>query len=221
MMEQRNIILDNRNIPYEIHYKKIKNCYLRVEQGKIKISTSDFYSIEDIENLIIKNKQKILQQIDHYQNKVVYQNNGYVYIFNQKYKLIVRDLKINKCVIHDQDIYIYTSRLQETLDMFLKELLYQYARKRIEEYLMRDFDLKMPEIQIKKMKSRWGACYYLKNKICLSLNLIHLEQDLIDYVIVHELCHFLEANHSKTFYHEIEKRIPDYRLKEKRLKENT
>ncbi|MGN1181520.1 MAG: hypothetical protein ACI4SR_00825, partial [Faecalibacillus sp.] len=77
MMEQRNIILDNRNIPYEIHYKKIKNCYLRVEQGKIKISTSDFYSIEDIENLIIKNKQKILQQIDHYQNKVVYQNNGY------------------------------------------------------------------------------------------------------------------------------------------------
>ena len=50
-------------------------------------------------------------------------------------------------------------------------------------------------------------------------NLIYIDKELIDYVIVHELCHFIEANHSKQFYHEIEKRIPDYRDKEKRLKE--
>ena len=105
------------------------------------------------------------------------------------------------------------------MDCFLKEQLSQYLEKRIQDYLQNDFFMKMPAIQIKKMKSRWGACYYRNHKICFSLNLIYIDKELIDYVIVHELCHFIEANHSKQFYHEIEKRIPDYRDKEKRLKE--
>ena len=48
---------------------------------------------------------------------------------------------------------------------------------------------------------------------------VHLEKDLIDYVIVHELCHFLQANHSRYFYNEIEKRIPNYKECIRRLKE--
>ena len=51
------------------------------------------------------------------------------------------------------------------------------------------------------------------------LSLVHLEKDLIDYVIVHELTHFLQANHSALFYQEIEKRMPDYKQRIKRLKE--
>lgn len=219
MKEERKIILNNQIVPYEIQYKNIKNCYLRIEQGKVKISTSRYYSLLEIENLIRKNQETILQQMSSYQPKVIYQDKGYVYLFNQKYNLVVRDLKIKKCVRHSQDIYIYCSRIQETLDAFLKEQLYDYAKKRIQIYMMNDFHLLMPDIDIKKMKSRWGACYYLKNKVCLSLNLVFLPKDLIDYVIIHELCHFIESNHSKRFYKELEKRLPDYKLKEKRLKE--
>ena len=51
------------------------------------------------------------------------------------------------------------------------------------------------------------------------LSLIHLEKNLIDYVIVHELTHFLQPNHSKQFYLEIEKRMPDYKTRQQRLKE--
>ena len=72
---------------------------------------------------------------------------------------------------------------------------------------------------IKFYKGRWGCCFYKENKVCFNISLIHLEKDLIDYVIVHELCHFLQANHSKEFYKEIEKRIPDYKQRIKRLKE--
>ena len=131
MKEERKIILNNQIVPYEIQYKNIKNCYLRIEQGKVKISTSRYYSLLEIVNLIRKNQETILQQIHNYQPKVIYQDKGYVYLFNQKYNLVVRDLKIKKCVRHSQDIYIYCSRIQETLDAFLKEQLYDYARKRI------------------------------------------------------------------------------------------
>lgn len=219
MIEQRNIILNEQTVPYEIHYKKIKNCYLRVEQGKIKISASSRHSIKMIENLIKDHQDAVLKQLNSYEEKVVYQDQGYVFLFNKKYRLVVKDVKVKKCVIHDDEIYIYSSHIQETLDRFLKEKLYDYISVKIQDYLKNDFYLAYPEIQIKKMKSRWGACFYQNQKVCFNFYLVHLEYDLIDYVIVHELCHFIEANHSRRFYLEIEKRLPDYRDKEKRLKE--
>lgn len=198
MNVKRMIVLNQQTIPYEIEYKKIKNCYLRVRQGKIKISASPFHSIEMIEYLIKTHQDMILKQIDSYEEKVNYQNNGYVFLFHKKYRLVVRNFNIKKCAIHQDEIYIYF---------------------KIQDYLKNDFDLPFPEIQIKKMKSRWGACFYQKNKVCFNFSLVHLDYDLIDYIIVHELCHFIEANHSRRFYLEIEKRLPDYRRQEKRLKE--
>lgn len=219
MIDQRTIVLNNRIVPYGIHYKNIKNCYLRIQQGQIKISASKFHSIKIIEDLIKEHQDTILKQIDSYIEKVSYQDNGFVFLFNKEYRLVVKDLKTRKCVIHHDDIYIYSSRIKDTLDMFLKEQLCCYISLKISEYLKTDFHLPFPEIQIKKMKSRWGACFYQKNKVCFNFVLVHLDYDLIDYVIIHELCHFIEANHSKRFYLELEKRLPDYKLKEKRLKE--
>ena len=77
----------------------------------------------------------------------------------------------------------------------------------------------MPYIQIKNYKGRWGSCFYKENKVTFNSSLIHLDKELIDYVIVHELAHFIEANHSSKFYKEIEKRMPDYKIRQKRLKE--
>lgn len=219
MNVKRMIVLNQQTIPYEIEYKKIKNCYLRVRQGKIKISASPFHSIEMMEDLIKTHQDMILKQIDSYEEKVNYQNNGYVFLFHKKYRLVVRNFNIKKCAIHQDEIYIYSSHIKDTLDGFLKEQLYHYIYFKIQDYLKNDFDLPFPEIQIKKMKSRWGACFYQKNKVCFNFSLVHLDYDLIDYIIVHELCHFIEANHSRRFYLEIEKRLPDYRRQEKRLKE--
>ena len=87
------------------------------------------------------------------------------------------------------------------------------------EYLKSNFSLNMPVIQIKKLKARWGACFSNQNKVCFNLVLVHLEKELIDYVIVHELCHFIQPNHSKLFYQEVHKRLPDYKEREKKLKE--
>ena len=81
------------------------------------------------------------------------------------------------------------------------------------------FILPMPAVEIKKYKSRWGACYPKINKVSFNLALVHLNYELIDYVIVHELCHFLQPNHSKQFYQEIKKRLPNYKQCEKKLKE--
>lgn len=74
-------------------------------------------------------------------------------------------------------------------------------------------------ITIRNQKTRWGSCSSSGN---LNFNclLMLMPSDIIDYVVVHELCHRKEMNHSKAFWSEIEKVLPDYRERVKWLKDN-
>ena len=61
------------------------------------------------------------------------------------------------------------------------------------------------------MKTRWGVCNIKTNIVTLNSRLIRYEDGVIDYVIIHELSHFIEANHSKKFWNEVGIRMPDYK----------
>jgi predicted metal-dependent hydrolase len=72
-------------------------------------------------------------------------------------------------------------------------------------------------IKVSKAKRRWGSCSS-KGVINLSYRLAQLPNALIDYVIVHELCHLRHMDHSKAFWREVEARYPSYRQAHKELK---
>lgn len=65
-------------------------------------------------------------------------------------------------------------------------------------------------LTIRDMKTRWGSCTP-KKRILLNVGLIHVAPHLIDYVIVHELCHLKELNHSAAYYALLDKVMPDWR----------
>ena len=75
-------------------------------------------------------------------------------------------------------------------------------------------------ITITGAKTRYGSCSG-KNSISFSFYLMRYPEEAIDYVVVHELCHILHHNHSKEFYKEIEKILPDYKKREKLLRTYT
>lgn len=72
-------------------------------------------------------------------------------------------------------------------------------------------------ITITGATSRFGSCSG-KNSISFSFYLMRFPEEAVDYVVVHELCHILHHNHSKEFYKEIEKILPDYKEREKILR---
>jgi len=72
-------------------------------------------------------------------------------------------------------------------------------------------------VKISNAKTRWGSCSSLKN-ISFSCQLMMAEDDVIDYVIVHELAHLLEMNHSHRFWAIVEQILPDYKERQIRLK---
>lgn len=73
------------------------------------------------------------------------------------------------------------------------------------------------KITVTGARTRFGSCSG-KNSISFSFYLMRYPEEAIDYVVVHELCHILHHNHSKEFYKEIEKILPDYKERERLLR---
>ena len=74
-------------------------------------------------------------------------------------------------------------------------------------------------ITIRNQKSRWGSCS-AKGNLNFNVALMRAPLEVLDYVVVHELCHRIELNHSARFWKEVERVLPNYKEQEKWLKEH-
>lgn len=92
----------------------------------------------------------------------------------------------------------------------------EYLPQRV-DFLAQNFGLKYKDLSIKNMSSRWGSCSG-HNNINLNLHLIRLPEELIDYVILHELAHTKEKNHGKKFWDFLAKLCPNSKELNKKLK---
>lgn len=113
------------------------------------------------------------------------------------------------------------SKLEKITFEQIKELADQaveYIPKRVKYYAEKE-NFIYNKITIKNLVSRWGSCSTKGN---LNFNcLLMLTPDyVIDYIVVHELCHLREMNHSEKFWAEVEKIMPDYQRAELWLKQN-
>lgn len=113
------------------------------------------------------------------------------------------------------------SKLEKITFEQVKELADQaveYIPKRVKYYAEKE-NFVYNKITIKNLVSRWGSCSTKGN---LNFNcLLMLTPDyVIDYIVVHELCHLREMNHSEKFWAEVEKIMPDYQRAELWLKQN-
>lgn len=118
--------------------------------------------------------------------------------------------KICIYTIHDKENY-----QKLLMDWYRKKSLDVFYQRLEKIILLTPWVKEIPEIKVKQMKTRWGSCS--KNgKITLNINLVKAPMDCIDYVIIHELCHLVEHNHSDNFYKLLSKIMPNWKM----LKEN-
>ncbi len=97
-----------------------------------------------------------------------------------------------------------------------KKAAYNLVKKRL-DYFNQIYNFKFNRIFIKNQKTRWGSCSRLGN-LNFNYRIIFLAPELRDYIIVHELCHLKEFNHSKNFWRLVSKTIPEYKQIRKKLK---
>lgn len=146
--------------------------------------------------------------------------------------LFVKDSEIEKIVLSkskwiDEHMLKMQNRIEEQskLKKISFEEVQELADKAVEyiptrvEYFAQKYGFAYNKITIKNLVSRWGSC---STKCNLNFNcLLMLTPDyVIDYIVVHELCHLREMNHSEKFWAEVEKIMPDYQRAELWLKQN-
>lgn len=106
--------------------------------------------------------------------------------------------------------------MQEVQDLADKALIYIPGRVK---YFAPLIGVDYGRITIRNQKTRWGSCSG-KGNLNFNCLLMLAPDDVIDYVVVHELCHRKEMNHSARFWQEVDKILPDYRSSRKWLKDN-
>lgn len=87
------------------------------------------------------------------------------------------------------------------------------------EYFAKVIGVTYGKITIRNQKTRWGSCSS-KGNLNFNCLLMLAPPEVLDYVVVHELCHRKQMNHSKAFWSEVEKVLPDYKEARKWLKED-
>ena len=102
----------------------------------------------------------------------------------------------------------YKKYAKDVFKKYLDEAYYVFGEK-----------IPYPIIKVRSMKTRWGVCNRRDNSVTLNLELIKKDPMYLNYVIVHELSHFIHFDHSRAFWHVVEKYCPDYKTVRKKLKE--
>lgn len=97
-----------------------------------------------------------------------------------------------------------------------KELARELIHQRLELY-NQYYNFNYQRIAVRNQCSRWGSCSSKKN-LNFNYKLLFLPQSLTDYIIVHELCHLQEMNHSQQFWNLVAQQIPNYKIFRRRLK---
>lgn len=99
-----------------------------------------------------------------------------------------------------------------------KDKAYEIAAERL-DYFNSYYNFKWNRISIKNQKTRWGSCSR-KGNLNFNYKISLLSKESSDYIIVHELCHLKEMNHSRKFWDLVAKTVPNYLFIRKNLRKN-
>ena len=111
-----------------------------------------------------------------------------------------------------------TGNLRPAIEKHLRRLATNELPVKVGEYAVRH-QLTVQRVTVRNQKSRWGSCSR-RGTISLNWRLIQTPDFVRDYIILHELAHLRQMNHSAKFWREVESLCPDYKRAERWLKEN-
>lgn len=207
-------IIDNKEYEVVIIKKNNKNTYIRVKEDlKIYVTTSRFSTKQYIKLLLDNNIDSIKKMIEEQTKQL--KKKDYFYYLGEKYEVFIDDVEGIKFL--DDAIFVESEKyLNKWLNKKIKELFQERLDYNYNRYQEK---IPYPKLKIRTMKTRWGVCNIRDNSVTLNTKLIEYDIEKLDYVIIHELSHFIHFNHSKAFWNQVSIYTPNYKQIRKDLKE--
>jgi len=193
------------------------------DRGELIVSASPLVPVSRIEEFVASNSAWIEKTkatfTDH-----SYSNGDTVPYLGQSCLLMVVSGPSNDVGYLDGTVLVTTRRkaseqkVRTLLRAFYEKTILGIAVPRV-SYWCSVMKIEEPRVLSCNAKTRWAVCVPSRREIRFSAISATLEEDLIDMIVVHELCHLFYPDHSKQFWAEVAKFVPDVKEKEKRLKE--
>lgn len=205
-------IFNNKEYQIEVIRKNNKNTYLRVKDNKIVVTTNYLTSNRTISKLITSNKEFI----DRALTKSISKSEDTSFkLFGREYDIIYgfKDTEVDNNKIYTKD--------EKSLNKYLSLYITNIYSERLDYWYNKfEEDIPVPNLKVRKMTSRWGVCNIKNHNVTLNSELSKYDIKALDYVIVHELSHFIHHNHSKDFWLLVGKYYPKYKEVRKYLRDS-
>lgn len=232
--EQRVVHCEDGDIPYLLIRKPVKNVNLRIKpEGEVLVSANNSVPLDFIDAFIEKKQRYIFSVLSRYEEKKkLFQAVPKRYVSGESYDLLGKSLRLKveaskEESVYTDGVYIFL-KVKDKDDFRHKEImmskwLKQYQTTVFEELLQEKYLLfekygvTYPTLKIRNMTSRWGSCQPKKGIITLNSKLIEAPRNCIEYVILHELVHFIHPNHSRQFWNFVAMMMPDWKERKKEL----
>jgi len=247
LVQQREFVYQNQIIPYRLLRRPRRSIGLRMDDHGLKVSAPSWVSIASIEKGLLAKADWILRQSRRMESTApsvqdpydVFLDQREVPIRGHKVRIEFGALASSRLIQETNQTWVLhlglgprpgrrrsdqASDAQGNADRRRRERLIDVLK----EEAHRDFDRRIRYFssllgvaprhwELSSARRRWGSCN-TQQVIRLSWRLIHHEAALIDYVIVHELAHLKELNHSPRFWAIVESVLPDYRERRRVLR---
>jgi predicted metal-dependent hydrolase len=235
LVEHFSVEQGGRIIPVILTRKQVKNVNFRIMRDQqVAVSAPGHVPLQAIKDLIDKKASWIFGHFDNYarqqKNTTIrcYENGEKLKYLGQSYTLQVQPaVKREEVLADNEKIYLLVraDRNREYREKLIASWYREKAAYIFNKSLEKTYPLltgqriTKPSLAIRKMKTRWGSCTRSKNKVTLSLELVKAPMTCIDYVVLHELVHFIHPHHGKAFYGCLAALMPDWKERRKKLLE--
>ena len=214
-----------KNIYFEVKRSNRKTLAIEVHpDSSVHIIAPELSSIADIEKKVAKRANWITKQQFFFEQFLPripereYVSGETHYYLGKSYLL-----KIN--IGDNNQVKLKAGKLQVTckenytpnkVKNLLTHWYYQHAEKKFQHLAkeafakFKEYDFKEPQLEIRRMAKRWGSCNTV-DKISINPELIKAPSKCIEYVLIHEMCHFVVKNHNKAFYNTLTSVMPNWK----------
>lgn len=229
---QHRIQFGTSTIEYELIYSQRKTLALHVyPDGSVVVDAPLGTELPSVEAKVRRRSGWILRQQRHFQEYTSAISVPRRYVSGEAYRYLGRQYRLK--VIEDEIERVRLSRgflmvsvrnpsekahVSNLINAWYRSHARRIFAERLAQCYLRvePLGIEYPQLAIRDMKSRWGSCSAV-GRITLNVRLVQVSKDLIDYVLLHELCHLEEHNHSSSFYALLDRVLPDWSERRDRL----
>ena len=236
-IQKRTICAEGKHIPYELERKNVKNLNLHVRRdGSVYVSANKLIPVEQVDAFLESKVSFILNAQKRFQEQAQYKPQPKQYVSGETFYIQGRGLRLQvaqaaKDRIYSDGVHLYLE-VKDPMDFekkkrMVSKFIDQQCRQVFGEIVaevypvFQKYGVAIPTLRIRDMETRWGSCLAKKGIITLNKRLLEAPRHCIEYVVIHEFCHFIHPNHSKQYYAFLTMLMPDWRERKKVLDENT